>query len=660
VKLSASPKNYDLFAGRIKLLGMSLLLGVLSACSGTASDSGGTTPPPTVSSTVAKLSVLTLSDATSNTAKSSVNSDNSDSVTIVATALDSNNVAVPDAAIVFSSDMGELLVQASKTDSSGKIQATFRAGTGNANKANRTEDVSVKSSSGITSIAPIKVTGTTLSAKLAQGSGNTVAAGGTSVLTFLLKDSGGVAIANQGIALSASGTGAVGFSAASVVTDQNGSASVTVTGQSSGAVTISASALGAKASLDMTVTAGASAFGITSPANNSNLGIGVQQQVLVNAPGGATQVVFAVSQGTWVESGTNVYTATVNNGQAMATFVATKSGVSTIDAYNKNKTSERASLALNIGATDASNGRVILQVSPATVTVSNGENKNSTTLVAKVLNGAGDPVFNAPVMFSISKPSGSGESVGPTVVFSDAAGEAKTSFVSGTAVGKVTVAATVIGASPITPGEATVDVGGQAVSIGLGTDSEIVLKPQDANYYLAMTVFVTDTLGNAVNGALVNLSVQPIYFSRGESCSVEQVDVGGVAYDLSFVTENTAETDYLSTLGLAPSGAGKWSALIGSTYVRMASADATDKYSGSIQPSAANAGSVPATVTTGVDGKATFTYVYPKSSALWHVVRIRARSTVAGTEAINDKVFRLLPVKDDVSPTCRLPASPYN
>ena len=116
----------------------------------------------------------------------------------------------------------------------------------------------------------------------------------------------------------------------------------------------------------------------------------------------------------------------------------------------------------------------------------------------------------------------------------------------------------------------------------------------------------------------------------------------------------------MSTLGLAPSSGGKWSALLGSTYVRESSLDSTDKYPTSIQPSSAIVGSVPATVTTGADGKVAFTYVYPKSSAIWHVVRVRARTAVSGTEAINDKVFRLQAVKEDVTPDCRLPASPYN
>ncbi len=658
--MSASQKKYSFFAERAKTLGVAVLLGVLAACSGTATDSGGgTTPPPTASASVAKISVLTVSDTTSNTPKSTVNSDNSDQVTLVATALDANNVAVPDAVVSFASVKGELLTQSSKTDSSGKIVAIFRAGSGNENKANRTENVTLKTSSGVTAIAPIKVSGTVLTAKLAQGSSNNIYGGGTTTLTFLLKDSGGGVISNQAITLSGTGVGAVTFPNATVSTDQNGQATAVVSGQSSGKVTVKAAALGAEASLDLTVASGASAFGIVSPANNTLVGVNVQQQVVVNAPG-ATEVVFAVTQGQWKENGSSVYVATVANGQAVATFVASKAGVATVDTYNKGNTSERATLALSIGATNASNGRVVLQASPSTIPVSNADNKNSTTLIARVLNQSGDPVVDAPVSFSVTKPSGTGESVGPAVVFSDAAGYAKTTFVAGTAVGKVTVAATVIGASPITVGETTVDVGGQAVSVGLGSDSTIEVKPGDANYYLAMTVFVTDTQGNPVSGAQVNLSVQPIYFSRGGGCAIETATISSVDYTVSYVTENVAEADYLSTLGLAPSSGGKWSALSGSTYVRESSLDLIDKYATSIQPSSAIVGAVPATVTTGADGKVAFTYVYPKSSAIWHVVRVRARTAVAGTEAINDKVFRLQAVKEDVTPDCRLPASPYN
>jgi hypothetical protein len=63
-------------------------------------------------------------------------------------------------------------------------------------------------------------------------------------------------------------------------------------------------------------------------------------------------------------------------------------------------------------------------------------------------------------------------------------------------------------------------------------------------------------------------------------------------------------------------------------------------------------------LTTDANGVATFNLTYGKTSAIWIVTRIRARTVVQGTEAVSEIQFRLPAIQPDVQP-CRLPDSPY-
>jgi hypothetical protein len=69
----------------------------------------------------------------------------------------------------------------------------------------------------------------------------------------------------------------------------------------------------------------------------------------------------------------------------------------------------------------------------------------------------------------------------------------------------------------------------------------------------------------------------------------------------------------------------------------------------------------PGTVTTNANGVATFNLTYGKSSAIWIITRLRARTIVQGTEAVSELQFRLAPTVTDSNPpdVCTLPNSPY-
>ncbi|MBB5020050.1 protocatechuate 3,4-dioxygenase beta subunit [Chitinivorax tropicus] len=646
------------------LAASSLAFVALTACSG-GGGGGSTTPPPPATPQVAKLSIATVADTTTNQPKNSVKTDNSDSLHVVVTALDANNVAVKDAVVQFSSGSGEIQATTTTTDATGKISAKFSTGLSAESKFNRTETISVVApATNVKALVPVDIVGTTLTMKLATGSSTSVPSGGNAGVVVSVRDAGGKAITNAAVSISSTGTGSV-TSNNTVNTDANGDASLSVTGANAGATTVVAKAAGASGSLDLTVTGGTGGFAFTQPASNTIIAIGSETEVAVAVPGAGAQttVVFAASTGAWKNTdGTwtnkSVISVPVVGGAAKATFKSAASGAVTIDAYRADQVSSRANLTLAVGTGNTNNATVVLQASPASVAVSTDTKKNSVLLSARVTDPAGNPVLNAPVSFSIVKSTSSGESVGPTIAFTDATGVATTTFTSGSQPGKVTLNADIVGGVGVKAGPVDIDVGGQAASIGFAQDTKLAVKDIDPNYYLAMSVHVVDGKGNPVPGAKVTLSVNPIYFSTGSGCAITN----------NYITEWPSEKAFLKSLGLDLSLNGEKDPVTGAVtspglwrgvkYDLGAASDVPDAFPGQLTPTNGNVGSVPGEVVTESDGKVNFTYSYPKSSALWHVVRISARTMVAGSEATTNYVFRLSALESDVKP-CRIPDSPY-
>ena len=88
----------------------------------------------------------------------------------------------------------------------------------------------------------------------------------------------------------------------------------------------------------------------------------------------------------------------------------------------------------------------------------------------------------------------------------------------------------------------------------------------------------------------------------------------------------------------------------------------TDSVIGTIDglatPPSSAGGIVPGSVTTDANGVATFNLTYGKSSAIWIVTRIRAKTIVQGSETASEVQFVLPALLADTTP-CHLPNSPY-
>jgi hypothetical protein len=231
-------------------------------------------------------------------------------------------------------------------------------------------------------------------------------------------------------------------------------------------------------------------------------------------------------------------------------------------------------------------------------------------------------------------------------------GQATTTFTAGSlpsGASGVQIHASIIGtaiATGLLPSgsDATVVIGGTAGSVTIGLSTVVGVDTSNTIYTLPMSVLVSDSNGNPVANTTVSLSAWPIAFNVGGSvCNGTTYNpVAGTYYFNEDANENL-------TLDAGEDGVRK-------PYPSGATATGTSD--GKLTPANSAGGTLPATVTTGSNGVATFTLTYTKSSAFWIVDRIRARTLVQGTETLGEVKF-ILPALQSDATSCVLSPTPY-
>ena len=656
-----SKKNTGFSASFLLAASISLLAGCGGG--GTASTTATTT---TTTVTAASLDLLA--------APTTVKSDNSTSTTITVTALNAANAAVPGVTLTMGADTGVLGSATVVTDAAGMATLTFSSG---ASKINRTATITATAGA-VSAQIPVQIVGSTVTA---NSTGTTLPDDGTSpvTLTITAKDAGGNVVPSAAVTLTKTGTGNVTLTPASGTTDASGQLTVTAAGAAggSGTVTVSAAALGATATTALTVSPSAATFAIDQQTLNgavvagnpavTAMKIGDTLAVQVNAPA-SSNVTFATTTGSFTGTGAvpasgAVVAVPVVAGKATATLTTTQASVATVQVYDT--AAPATSDSLTVGMTSATAASITLQSSPSVVSRSVGTTTGSSTLIAMVRDAGGFPVGDAPVSFSIVNPTGGGETVSPVVVLSAATtagglslGEARTSFTSGSSssgAGGVQIRASVVGTAVATEpvgvnltssgNDAAVVVGGTAGSVAFGQATALTVGGGGTTYILPMSVLVADSNGNpAPLGTVVNLSVWPIAWSTGGGCAVD----ADTATTGTFYNEDVNENLILDA---GEDGTRRYYSS-GTTVVGGA-------VNGSSTPTNSAGGTLPATATTDASGVATFNLTYSKSSAIWIISRIRARTVVQGSDAVGEIVFRLDPLSSDVTPNCLLGNSPY-
>jgi hypothetical protein len=616
----------------------------------------------------------------------SIKTDGTSSSTITVHALNSLNAEISGVVVTLGASTG--ILSAPTVITPGNV--TFTCGS---NKANRTATITATAGAATANPLPIQITGSTVT--IAAGS-SSISTTGSTTLTVTVKDAGSNVVPGAAVSLSQSGAGTVTFGSGTGTTNASGIFSTTVAGNTNGAVTITATALGATASTAITVTDAATVFYIdqqricttascafsivTDNPNPTAMQLPQTLEIRVNAPAPIANVVFATTMGTFDNPSTvptetlSVITVPVDgSNKATVLLTTTQAGIATINVYDAANSATNDSLT--VAMTSATAHSITIQATPVVVPKSVGTTTGSSTLIAMVRDSGGFPVGNAPVLFSIVNPTGGGETITPVVVMTAATtsgglnlGEARTSFISGSLPSGATgvkVRASVVGTtiqtgSSPSGNDASIVIGGVAGSIAFGQATTLGVDGTNANYTLDMSVLVSDSNGNpAPAGTIVNLSLWPIAWSTGGGC---MYDMDGFSYnplteiyDIPCPTCGTFWNEDINENLILDSG---------EDGTRQYYADSTDVGPGTtdgyITPVNSRAGTVPATVTTDASGVAGFKLTYAKTSSIWTIVRVRASTIVQGTETVGQVTFRLNPLADDVTPTCRITGSPYN
>lgn len=611
-------------------------------------------------------SSLVISLGTSN---ATVNSDGSNSATITATVTDPNNIAVSGQTVTFTKGTGQLGTSSGTSSGAGTVTIPFSAVaydkiTGAPiDKTNRTETIAAKvAGTSATAQITIQVIGSKLALTPAQ---NIAQVGQAISLTAVARDAAAIGVNAQPIrfSIASSSTGSGTLSAATATTGSNGSTQVTLTGTAPGNVVVNADWLNAAgvstltSSTTVNITSVGVSFEVTSPTSNpTSLTLAASQQISVTVPtaiSGSTvaNVRFATTLGSWANGSKASTVVPVANAVTETLTAGANSGNANIqiDALDASG-NVLATLNRIFALSSVTAAKISLQPSVSTVAPSTGGSTNSATLTATVRDASNNSVGNAPVLFEIVNPTGSGEQISPVVVYSDSSGQAVATFTSGAlpTVGGLQVKATVVGTA--VSDVKTINVAGTSVSVTVGQANVVSSTNDSTTYQLPMSVLVVSSTGAVVSGATVTLSAFPTHYYRGSrdgkcipvytraAVSIPGKVTAGSTY--AFPNEDVNENDILEA---------------GEDYDPIGDGRGV----GSITPPHAAAGTLPPTVVTDKNGVGTFNLIYLKNYANWIDSRVRAKVVVNGTEFVNELDFNLVGSSVDTTPVCTLPNSPF-
>lgn len=595
----------------------------------------------TVSGT-ATVGVVALQQALSVATDSpQIPSDNSKSAAITAQLTDANNNALSGVTVKFTTPTaGVLTVTQAVTDASGLAKATLAAGT---DPTNRRIVVTASAGSAAPASVPVDVTGTTLSL---TGPANLVL-NNFGTYSVLLTDSSGKGIANRPVTLAS--TNGNMLSAASVITDGTGQASMKLTATSTanaGVDSLSATALGL--TVKRTITVSSDSFSITAPADGTKVSLGTSQTVTANWLNGGTAQVgktvsFSASRGT-VSAGTMV---TDGSGNASVAISSTNAGAAVISA-----TGTGVSAQINVDFIATLPSQIAVQASPATVAI-----QGQSTITATVRDAANNLVEGQTVNFVLTDSTGGSMSVAAAVT--DAQGRASSIYTAGnttSAANGVSIAATVAG-TPVS-GTTTLSVGGQAIMLSLGTGNTIDVT-DSASYSIVYDVFAADTHGAAIANAPITLKILPVSYVKGQrvwsdiaaywttvtstlpgeaSCANEDTDFSGNINSLGTVTAFCPNPPVLPTTPTPAKDA---------------------NCNGSLEPG--NVATVsPSTGTTGTDGKLAVKVTYTRDHAYYVTVQLVATTSVNGTQGSTSSTFLLPGASSDFSTKTTGPPGPFS
>jgi hypothetical protein len=564
-------------------------------------------------------------------------SNGSTTANITAILLDANNNAISGATVSFSANSGVITGAPATTDANGKAVVQLSAGLGS--YQNRTITVTATSGSSTAQIN-VAVIGTSLTI---NGPANLVL-GQSGTFTVALVDSGGAGIAGQTITLASANGNTI---PASVITSATGQATFNFTGTASGADTITGTVLGQSATASITVSS--QSFSITAPTANAQIPIGTNNTVTVKWTNGSGNPVvghtisFAATRGT-VSASTAVTGA---NGMASITIDSSSAGPATIQATTDTNVS--TTVIVDFIATTAAT--VSLQASPDVVGLS-----GQSTLTATVRDTNDNLVPNQTVNFLLHDTTQGSLSVASALT--NGQGQATAIYTAtntASATNGVQVTATV--QNTAITAQTTLTVGGQAVFLSLGTGNTILIY-SPTQFLMPFTVQAVDASGNPVQNLLITFSVRSLGYAKGHWVSgspwTQAIATGSGDPDLfQLGGVNGCQTEDTNGNGVLDPG---------EDYNGNGVLDPGSVANTAILTGTYGGVTLNQSATTGTDGTAGVSILYPQDHALWVAVEVTASATVQGTQSSTTTKFWLPILASDLTTATTDPpgvVSPY-
>ncbi len=526
-------------------------------------------------------------------------------VTITAFVKDDANNFVEGQVVAFSADSGGIAVTQATTDANGTATASLSAA---GDPTNRPITVTVTAGD-LTDTVVVQVIGTQLEI---TGPDNLVQ-GDTTTYSIVLADAGGTGIAGETIDV-ASANGNT-LAANTLTTDATGQAQVELTATQGGIDTLSASALGLTTNAVISVSD--DSFLFTSPPSNTEIPLGTNRTVTVRwtqdgAPQAGQTVLFSTTRGSISPAASVVTNA---NGEASIVVTSTNAGPAVITAAAIGGPTTQ--LDLEFVATTPST--IEVQADPFTVA------PNSQSQVTAVVRDADNNlVKNARVVFSLDDITSGSLSIGTALTNSQ--GRATTFYTAADTVSGnlgVVITAT-LEDDPLITDSVALTVARRELFVAIGSGNELS-EPDTADYEVEYSIQVTDSEGNGVPNASVQLNVKSVKYSKG--------------------------------YWTLPIGASSWV-----PFVRATCDDEDDNGNGILDPGefdennngTIEAGNIalvtPGEPITDESGKAVVRMIYGQVYGLWTQVKLEAKVAVQGTEFTEDLTFVLSVTDDDVDP----------
>jgi len=566
-------------------------------------ESGGGEEEETASEDVSSIGSLQLIAD-----ERTLDSGGEDDATLLAVARDENNVVVPDAEVVFSTeDEGSAIeVTRSTTNAQGSAEALLSS---QFSPENRSLEVEASiDGTDISDSVSVVIEGTDIGI---SGPANLTTGGSDGDYVIEVRDSEGNAVPQTDVSVESSNDNAVNL--IDEQTDESGKAEFTLSADSNGTDLVTVAAAGAEGTQEVRVSS--DDFTFTAPGEDEQLVINTAHDVEVEwledgTPQNGEDVQFTTTRGEFGNNDTVEDATTDGDGQASVTVESANAGVATIEA---DADGVGASREIRFISDDPDT--IAAQAVPSSIAPNEaGSEENRSEITATVRDSEGNLVTGEKVQFSSSGGLGSFSSAN---VETDEFGRATSDFIAGevqTEFEGVTVTVKVADDTSISEEAKLTIADSSYITVGSGGSIE---ELDETRYRVPHTLFVANSDSSPAANLEVSLELQTTEVIVGDSWTYLEGWLAPVSTTDCTVGPDTDEL--YSSATIVPSG---------------------DTDSGE------NSGSVQ--VITDDQGYADFDVIYPRSLGSWSRVEVLASADVGDLYPSRASLDFTLPVPSEI------------